>query len=373
MTAPKAFFLSFLLMDPLKQVVVLGAGVVGLTAALSLQEKGAYAVTIVAEVFPSDAKTIKYTSLWAGAHHTSEAARDDLRQQKIDQETYHKMWDMSAPGGPAEGCFMRIPHVQYYNETFEEPHPLAWMHDFKVLPRSSLIGQAVAGVSFSTVTIDTPVYLNYLLSRFLAAGGTIIRGTVQHINQIVEGGARMLIGSKNPSPPDAVIVCAGLGARFLGGIEDKTMYPFRGQTIVVRAPWVNFGRGLTIKDRSSTYIIPRRSGDVIIGGTKIANDWYPVPRSEITEDILKRAFALCPELVPPEIRAERDPTIEDIRAIIIEEGCGLRPARKDGIRLDVEWIEGIGKGRVPIVFNYGHDTLSSTVEWDTSHPGVRPR
>ena len=40
-------------------------GVVGLTTAIKIQEEGGYHVTIVAEVFPSDPKTIKYTSLWA--------------------------------------------------------------------------------------------------------------------------------------------------------------------------------------------------------------------------------------------------------------------------------------------------------------------
>ena len=40
-------------------------GVVGLTTALKIQETGDYQVTIVAEVLPSDPKTIKYTSQWA--------------------------------------------------------------------------------------------------------------------------------------------------------------------------------------------------------------------------------------------------------------------------------------------------------------------
>lgn len=40
-------------------------GVVGLTTAVKIQEKGGYQVTIVAETFPSDPKTIRYTSLWA--------------------------------------------------------------------------------------------------------------------------------------------------------------------------------------------------------------------------------------------------------------------------------------------------------------------
>ena len=62
--------------------------------------------------------------------------------------------------------------------------------------------------------------------------------------------------------PDAIIVCAGLGARFLGGVEDKNIYPIRGQTVLIRAPWIRFGKTQSSYDGIWTYIIPRRSGDV---------------------------------------------------------------------------------------------------------------
>ena len=72
-----------------------------------------------------------------------------------------------------------------------------------------------------------------------------------------------------------------------------------------------------------------------------------MPRPETKQDILKRGLALCPELASPDIRVERKPTIDDVLPLIISEGCGLRPARKGGIRLEVEWTEGIGgRGRV---------------------------
>lgn len=112
----------------LPQIVVIGAGVVGLTTALRIQESGKYAVTIIAEVLPSDPKTIKYTSHWAGAHHVSHADRDPM-QQKIDQETFKIMWDLSEKGGAAEGCFLRVPQIEYYGDRIEEPHPLSWMPD----------------------------------------------------------------------------------------------------------------------------------------------------------------------------------------------------------------------------------------------------
>ena len=75
-------------------------------------------------------------------------------------------------------------------------------------------------------------------------------------------------------------------------------------------------------------------------------------RHETTLEILKRAIELCPELAPPQVRAEREPTIDDLLAIVVEEGCGFRPSRKGGVRLDVEWIEGVS-GKIPLVFNYG--------------------
>jgi len=60
---------------------------------------------------------------------------------------------------------------------------------------------------------------------------------------------------------DAVVVCAGLGARMLGGVEDKAMYPIRGQTVLLKAPWVKYGRTMVEKDGLRTYTIPRRCGD----------------------------------------------------------------------------------------------------------------
>ena len=80
---------------------------------------------------------------------------------------------------------------------------------------------------------------------------------------------------------------------------------------------------------------------------------YSRPRPETTVDILTRVLEICPEIAPPEIRAERTPTIEDIRPIIVEENCGFRPCRKGGPRLELEWKE-TGARKVPVIHNYGY-------------------
>jgi len=360
--------------EQLKEVIVIGAGVVGLTTAITILEKGGYHVTIIAEVLPTDPKTIKYTSQWAGAHHVSLAAADDHRQQELDRETFKTMWELSAPGGAAESCFLRIRHTEYFKEIIPTPNPLRFMPDFEAVPEGSLVPGAIGGFSFRTVSIEIPVYLSYLLSRFLAGGGLIIRGTVQHIHEVIEGGAAPFTCRQTPSPPvDAVVVCTGLGARTLGGVEDKAMYPTRGQTVLLRAPWVKFGRTLgNPVTRVSAYIIPRRSGDVLIGGTKIDNDWYPVPRPETSADILKRCLFLCPELAPPHIREEREPTVDDLLPIVIEYGCGLRPGRTGGIRLEVEWFQAPNRDReVPVVYNYGHAGAGFQSSWASASEALR--
>lgn len=110
--------------------------------------------------------------------------------------------------------------------------------------------------------MNTPAYLNWLLSRFLANNGTIVRASLQHISQLLERGTSPYTGAQSHSDVDALVVCAGLGARTLGGVEDKDVYPIRGQTVLLRAPWVDFGRTMTEADGTYTYTMPRSNGDV---------------------------------------------------------------------------------------------------------------
>lgn len=97
-----------------------------------------------------------------------------------------------------------------------------------------------------------------MLNKFVSKGGQLVHSSVQHISQVLDG------AYSNPpgQSPSAVIVCLGLGARFLGGVEDKDMFPIRGQTVLINAPWVRFGRTISSLDGRWTYIIPRRSGGV---------------------------------------------------------------------------------------------------------------
>ena len=179
---------------------------------------------------------------------------------------------MSEPGSETEGLFLRMDQKDYYEVEPDQDIPIEWMPNvcfpgspllriempltvvqFRLL-RTNLVEGTVLMTSFTGLSIDPPVYLPYLLSRFLARGGSLIRSSIQHISQVLEG-------ALTPFKPDALVVCVGIGARFLGGVEDKDVYPIRGQTVLIRAPWVKFGCTVHGKGET-TYIIPRRSGDV---------------------------------------------------------------------------------------------------------------
>lgn len=82
-----------------------------------------------------------------------------------------------------------------------------------------------------------------------------------------------------------------------------------------------------------------------MGGTFVKDDWYPKPRPETTLNILQKTVAVAPELAPP---GTVNPTYKDLLPLVIESGCGLRPARVGGIRLERETV-----GHTPVIHNYG--------------------
>lgn len=71
------------------------------------------------------------------------------------------------------------------------------------------------------------MYLSYLVGQCLQHGCTIKRAILSHIS---EASSFHASGSK----ADIIINCSGLLASKLGGVEDKTVVPIRGQIVVVR-------------------------------------------------------------------------------------------------------------------------------------------
>ncbi|KAH8824110.1 nucleotide-binding domain-containing protein [Flagelloscypha sp. PMI_526] len=357
-----------------KRVTVMGAGVVGLTTAVKLQETGRYTVTIVAEILPTDPPSPRYTSQWAGAIQLF-LTTDDPILQEAEKETFEVFKKMIETETEAAALFKTIKVELYFKDPRPSPDPLDHFPDLKPIAENKFpSSDVVVGLEATTFTIDVPRYLNYLLARFLSKGDQIIRGSVQHVQQLTESPG-IFAGHNGGEAPDAILLCPGLAARSLGGLEDQNMYPVRGQVLRLRAPWVDHFLSVEgEKDQAEGrlfYAIPRSSGLVVVGGTRGSNDWFPAARKETTERILQEALGFFPELAPPEIRAQRAPTVEDLRSLIVDEGCGFRPARKSGVRIERGTVDASDGKTIPVVFNYGHGGGGYESSWGSANKTLK--
>ncbi|KAJ7033167.1 D-amino-acid oxidase [Mycena alexandri] len=352
-------------------VFVIGAGVVGLSTAIRALEAG-FNVTIFAETFPTDPKSISCASFWAGANHISVATTNALLH-RLEADTLSIFLKL-IKDQPLVPVMIRLhkEHAEVSGPAYQQQsdHVAHCYSDFRALDSSELPEGVVCGGTFSTIFIDVPKYLLYLMDRFLSSGGRAFRVKLPSVSALVTEKDRPSLAafpatSTNVSPsfdPAAVINCTGLGAVSLGDVLDTNLYPTRGEILILHAPWINHGLTHHWEDGHITYVIPRQSdGRVILGGTFQPDDWYPTSRAETVKLIKERGIHAYPELLPPGRRENRD--INDLE--VIEECVGLRPTRKGGVRLEVSSLTVANKS-YPIVHNYGHGGAGYQSSWGSA-------
>ncbi|KAJ7664669.1 hypothetical protein DFH06DRAFT_1087553 [Mycena polygramma] len=273
------------------------------------------------------------------------------------------------------------PHMHFSAKAFGPQDQLSYDHlsrtysDFRLLEASELPEGVLHGGTYSTLCIDVPRYLPYLLNRFLASGGRTFRAMLPSLTALLSETERPTIepfpptsnsGSTAPTfAPGAVINCTGMGALTIGDVLDDAVYPTRGEVLIVRAPWIHNDSTYHFADGHVTYVIARQSGDVILGGTRQADDWHPIPRPETVKLIKERGIAVFPELLPENKRDSRKVEDLDVR----EECVGLRPSRRGGIRLEAENLA-VGDKSIPIVHNYGYGGAGYMSSWASAAHAV---
>lgn len=98
---------------------------------------------------------------------------------------------------------------------------------YKQIPQDELRPGTINGYSFTSVCINTAIYLPWLVSQCIQGNVVFKRGNFNHISEAVNvhhSGQRA----------DLIINCTGLNAGKLGGVADENMIPVRGQTVLVR-------------------------------------------------------------------------------------------------------------------------------------------
>ena len=225
---------------------------------------------------------------------------------------------------------------------------------FRALESSELPPGCDGGSSFTSVCINTALYLPWLTSQCLKAGAILRRGIATHVS---DAAALHHSGQK----ADLVINCTGLSSLTLGGVEDKNVYPARGQIVLVRNTIDVMASTSGTDDGSdeACYIMHRAAGGgCILGGCLQAGNWESQPDPNLAVRIMKRAVELRPDLV------EKGKGIEGLS--VIRHSVGLRPMRKGGIRVQKEVI-----GGVPVVHNYGHGGYGYQASYGSADKAVK--
>ena len=207
---------------------------------------------------------------------------------------------------------------------------------FREIPKAELGEGIDSATSFTSVCINTAIYLPYLVSECLKAGVSFKRANFSHI---CDATAAHHCGQK----AHVIVNCTGLSAASIGGVEDRTVIPARGQIVLVRNdPGAMYGiSGCDDGEDEVTYIMMRAAGGgTILGGSYQKGNWESQPDPNLAMRIMKRAVDLCPQLTA-------GAGVESLD--IIRHGVGLRPLRTAGARIEKESIKGVW-----VIHNYGH-------------------
>ncbi|MFE3252710.1 FAD-dependent oxidoreductase [Streptomyces sp. NPDC059209] len=185
--------------------------------------------------------------------------------------------------------------------------------------------------------IDMPAHLRYLEERLRAAGGSVERRTVGAFEEAA-------------AEASVVLNCSGLAAREL--VPDASVFPVRGQLVVVENPGIDEWFVSPGEDdaAATTYLFPQPYG-LVLGGTAEEHVWDRLPDPGTAAAIVGRCAALRPELRGARVLAHR---------------VGLRPARP---RVRIEEVRLPGGAR--LVHNYGHGGAGVTVAWGCAEEAAR--
>jgi D-amino-acid oxidase len=287
-------------------VLVLGGGIIGLTAACRLRQRGAD-VTVwtahdVRETVSSVAAAVWYPS------HTDR----DPRVLRWAAATYAEFTRQAAAGEP--GVLLRRTR-----NVLRGPAPaLPWW-------AAAAPGAVLAGceVRFTAPLVEMDTYLTRLARRTADAGARLVRRRPAALAEAL-------------AEAPVVVNATGLAAGRLCG--DPAVYPARGHIVLADNP----GLDVSVRDEDNpagiTYVHPR-GADVVLGGTYEPGRWDTTPDPAQAEAIVRRCAELVPELAGVRVRGER---------------IGLRPGRHGGPRVEAE-------GRV--VHAYGHGGAGMTLSW----------
>ncbi len=301
-----------------KEILILGAGVSGLTTASVLQDQG-YQVKIWAKDLPPHTTSNIAPAIWY-----PEKIEPVEKTKEWAVLTYKKFWELSERAG--SGVLKR-----QGRKLFHRPMGNPWWKDDVVGYRRLTAEEhrgAVCGHEFTGFVIDMSVYLeNFLLPEFKSKGGVIEKKTVLHLENALNSA-------------DWVINCSGFSSREM--VPDPLLIAKRGQ--LVRISKIERQDFILDTDHPAgmIYIVPR-ANDCILGTVSEEGS----ERLDVDTDTASKILERC-ALYYPEVR----------HAKVLGHAVGIRPSR-----LSVRVEQGIAVSGRLLSHNYGHGGNGVTLSW----------
>jgi D-amino-acid oxidase len=262
-----------------RNAAVLGCGVIGLSTARILQERG-FDVTIYAEALPPNTTSNIAGGQWAP---TSVFDSDDITPaflsifQQAAKIAYRRFELMA-------GARYGVRWIDNYDLTTdpnqggqygtEAREGVALFADVARIDPASTPFTAPYVRRFASMLIEPNTYLPAMLEDFYIAGGRVRVKRFSDVREVAH------------LPHPTIVNCTGLGAHELFG--DQNLYPIRGQlTVLEPQPDVDY----IIVAPGPSYMFPRNDG-IIVGGTFQAHNWSTQVDPQTVHDKLAALRAL---------------------------------------------------------------------------------
>jgi D-amino-acid oxidase len=316
-------------------IAVIGAGVVGLSTAVRLLERG-LAVTIHAEH-----RSPRIASAAAPAMFTPFPGSDVARSRGWALKSLDALRALERREGSTAG--VRLGPFREYCYRQPRPRPFADLSSERVAP---VVPQGFAAVLDSDRPhIDTNRHLVWLENRVSAMGGRMVEERLTSLDALFERGSEIVVN------------CSGVGAGALAC--DPLVRAMRG--IVLHAPRTpGLARSLhdDAPDNVVTYVFVY-DDHLVLGSTYEHDTWDESIDESESQAIIERCRNLA--------RIDGCPNWRELGTEIIDRRVGLRPIRgQAGVSEDIRLeIEHAGDGRA-IVHNYGHGRSGVSLAWGTA-------
>jgi D-amino-acid oxidase len=299
-------------------VLVIGAGVIGLTTGVSLAEAG-LRVTIRTAEPPGQTTSAAAGAVW-GAVKVGPPERA-LEWGRTGLEVLSKL-----AAEPGTGVRMAAGR-EVSRSPFEPYYWMRLLAGLRACEPPELPEGFTDGWRYAAPLADMPVYLEYLRARFERSGGTLEVFPVTSLSGLA-GAAPVIVN------------CSGAAACEL--VPDPAVVPVRGQVVIAANPGID--EFLVNRDPEPPWIVYMfPHGDtILLGGTNDEGNRDREPSPEVAERIVAGCVAVEPRLRGAQILGHR---------------VGLRPWRPE-VRLESEPL-----GDSVLWHNYGHGGAGISMSW----------